>query len=188
MRSVFLAGRTTYLRALELDDLEHFWRWFADREIVRYSLGGWLFPTSRWETQQWLEQTLADKRALSLGIVEQATDRLIGYGGITSISQINRSGEYFLLIGDKQCWGKGYGTEVTRLIVHYGFVTLNLHRIMLTVSSPNVGAVKAYTRAGFEVEGCMRDACYRDGAYHDKLIMAILRPNWADDAIVDASH
>jgi RimJ/RimL family protein N-acetyltransferase len=55
---------------------------------------------------------------------------------------------------------------------------LNLHRIMLTVSSLNIGAVKAYTRAGFQQEGVLRQASYRDGAYHDKIIMAILRPEW----------
>ena len=64
------------------------------------------------------------------------------------------------------------------MIVHYGFASLNLHRIMLTVSSLNRGGVKAYTKAGFQQEGVLRQACYRDGSYHDKIVMAILRPEW----------
>src|SRR5690348_4476851 len=133
--NAFLIGEKVLLRSLELTDLELFWAWFADREVVKYSLRAWLLPWSKDETESWLRQTLQDKETLTLGIVEKETARLIGYAGITSISYVNRSGEYFILLGEKSRWGQGYGTEVTRLIVHYGFASLNLHRIMLTVSA-----------------------------------------------------
>ncbi|MDQ2716588.1 MAG: GNAT family N-acetyltransferase [Chloroflexota bacterium] len=176
--NAFLTGEKVLLRSLELDDLDLFWTWFVDREAVKYSLGTWLFPWSKHETEMWLKRTLQDKETLTLGVLEKATGQLIGYAGITSISHINHSGEYYIFLGAKSSWGKGHGTEVTRLLVHYGFASLNLHRIMLTVSSPNTGGVKAYTRAGFQQEGVLRQACYRDGAYHDKIVMAILRPEW----------
>jgi len=174
----FLAGHRGSLRSLELSDLNALWTWFADREVVRYSLSLWLFPYSRHETQTWLEKTIHDKQTLTLGIVERTSAALIGFAGIAGISLINRSGEYFILIGNKDWWSKGYGTEVTKLIVEYGFATLNLHRIALTVSDINSGGVKAYERAGFTMEGVLRQACYRDGQYHDKLIMSILHPEW----------
>jgi RimJ/RimL family protein N-acetyltransferase len=174
----FLAGQSVSLRSLELSDVAVLWHWFADREVVRYSLSLWLFPYSRHETQSWLERTLQDKHTLTLGIVEQPTDALIGFAGISGISLFNRSGEYFILIGNKGAWSKGYGTEVTTLIVDYGFATLNLHRIGLTVSETNYGGVKAYQRAGFTREGILRQASYRDGHYHDKIVMSILRPEW----------
>ncbi|GHO61222.1 N-acetyltransferase [Ktedonobacter sp. SOSP1-52] len=174
--NTFLAGEKVVLRSLELEDLDMFWTWFADREVVRYSMGTWLFPWSKKETEQWLQQTLQDKNTLTLGVVKKDGSQLIGYAGIASISHINHSGEYYILLGEKSSWGQGYGTEATQLIVHYGFASLNLHRIMLTVSSLNTGGIKAYTRAGFRQEGILRDACYRDGVYHDKIVMSILRP------------
>lgn len=174
----FLEGKKVLLRSLELDDLEVFWAWFADREVVKYSLGTWLFPWSKSETETWLKQTLQDKETLTLGVVEKETGQLIGYAGITSISSVNHSGEYYIFLGEKNSWRKGYGTEVTQLIIHYGFASLNLHRIMLTVSELNTGGVKAYTRAGFQQEGVLRQASYRDGNYHDKIVMAILRQDW----------
>lgn len=174
----FLTGERIVLRSLELEDLDLFWSWFADREVVRYSLGMWQFPWSRSETQQWLEKTLRDKETLSLGIVEKASGRLIGYAGIAAIGRINRSGEYYLFLGEKDSWGKGYGTEATRLIVHHGFSSLNLQRIGLSVYAVNTGGVKAYTRAGFKQEGVLRQAGYRDGNYHDVLVMSIIRPEW----------
>ena len=174
----FLAGEAVYLRPLELGDLPLFHRWFADREVTRYSLSKLLFPHSELDLRDWLERTIRDKGALSLGVVERATDALLGYAGIAGISAINRSGEYYILIGDKRSWGKGYGTEATQLVVGYGFASLNLHRIGLTVSAENVGGIAAYRRAGFTVEGVLRQACYRDGRYHDKIVMGLLRSEW----------
>lgn len=65
-----------------------------------------------------------------------------------------------------------------KLIVAFGFEELNLNRIMLTVSEPNEGAIRAYKNAGFKLEGKMRQACYRDNQFHDKLMMSILRQEW----------
>ncbi len=50
----------------------------------------------------------------------------------------------------------------------------------MTVSEPNIGGIKAYENAGFKLEGQLRQACYRDNEYHDKLIMSILKSEWKD--------
>ncbi|KIE46414.1 acetyltransferase family protein [Clostridium argentinense CDC 2741] len=88
------------------------------------------------------------------------------------------SGEYFIFIGDKSYHGKGVGTFVTKEIVKYGFEDLGLNRIMLTAFEKNVGALKTYTKANFKTEGIMRQAFYRDGNFHDKIIMGILKEEW----------
>jgi len=95
--SAFLTGDTIDLRPLDHDDIHLFYAWFADREVVRYSLGLWQFPQSRVEVGDWLDRTIHDKGTLSLGITRRDTHELIGYAGITSISVINRSGEYYIL-------------------------------------------------------------------------------------------
>src|SRR5258708_28503520 len=114
--NVFLTGEKVLLRSLELDDLDLFWTWFADREATKCSLGTWLFPWSKNETEMWLKRTLQDKETLTLGVMEKEESQLIGYAGITSISRVNNSGEYYIFLGAKNSWGKGYGTEVTQLI------------------------------------------------------------------------
>jgi RimJ/RimL family protein N-acetyltransferase len=179
--NAFLSGNTVSLRSLELSDLDLFHAWFADREVVRYSLSAWAFPWSRSETQEWLEKTIRNKQVLSLGVMIRETGQLIGYAGITSISPINHSGEYYILLGDKSSWGKGYGTEATRLIVSYGFSALHLNRIMLTVYAGNPGGIKAYKKAGFQQEGILRQAGYRNGTYHDSIVMSILRSEWEEN-------
>ena len=105
---------------------------------------------------------------------------MIGYAGIAQISKTNLSGEYFIFIGDRTYHGKGVGTWVTKEITKLGFKELRLNRIMLTASEKNIGAVKAYTKANYKIEGIMRQALYRDGKFHDKIIMGILREEWVN--------
>lgn len=166
------------LRPLHLDQAPIFHRWLRDPEVIAYSLSVFQDLTTLEQVTAWLTHTLADARSLTLGIYLADTQELIGYAGITSISRRNQSGEYFILLGEKRCWGQGIGTAVTRQIVTRGFRELGLHRVMLTVSVPNEGGVKAYLRAGFQIEGRLRQACYRNHAFHDKLVMAVLNPEW----------
>lgn len=49
---------------------------------------------------------------------------------------------------------------------------------MLTVSEPNIGGIRAYEKAGFKFEGRLRQACFREGNYHDKIMMSLLRDEW----------
>lgn len=83
-----------------------------------------------------------------------------------------------IVIGEKDCWGKGYGTEVTRLMVWHGFQNLNLNRIWLNVYDFNPRGIRAYEKAGFKKEGALRQAMYAEGKYHDTFVMGILREEW----------
>ena len=130
------------------------------------------------EISAWFDMLLSDKSSYNKAIVDSTSQKLIGYAGITHLSKINLSGEYFIFIGDKSYHGKGVGTFITKEIVKGAFQKLGLNRIMLTVSEKNIGAIKAYTNANFKTEGAMRQAFYRDGKFHDKIVMAILKEEW----------
>ena len=123
---------------------------------------------------------LLTKKDIVQGIILESTNKLIGYAGICNISDTNKSGEYYIFIGDKNTWGKGIGTVVTEKILKIGFVDSKLNRIMLTVSEPNIGGLKAYEKAGFKIEGRLREASFRDNKFHDKLTMSILKSEWKD--------
>lgn len=165
---------------LQLDQAAIFHRWIQDPEVVLYSLNAFQQMDSLAKVTQWLSATLADTRSLNLGVYLVETQELIGHAGISGMSTANQAGEYFILLGEKRYWGQGIATEVTRQVVARGFAELGLNRIMLTVSEPNQGGVKAYLRAGFQLEGRLRQACFRNGVFHDKLVMSVLREEWRD--------
>ncbi len=166
------------LKPLLEDNINPFFYWLKDEEVIKYSLTSFQEFNSENDIQLWYSRLLSNHSDYTMGIFLSSNDVLVGYTGICNISNINRSGEYFVFIGDKTQWGNGIGTITTKKVIKYGFEKLNLNRIMLTVSEPNIGGIRAYEKAGFKFEGRLRQACFREGNYHDKIMMSLLRDEW----------
>jgi RimJ/RimL family protein N-acetyltransferase len=90
------------------------------------------------------------------------------------------SAEIGIVIGEKDFWNKGFGTEAMRLMVDYGFSTLNLNRIHLHVYETNPRGIHCYEKVGFQQEGRLRQAHYLEGRYIDILAMSILNNDWME--------
>lgn len=168
------------LAPLQLEDVAPFYRWLRDPEAIAYSLSAFQSLQTTQQIDQWFAATLQQASSLNLGIYLAETNALIGYAGLVGISPTNHTAEYFIFIGEKAWWGQGVGTAVTKQIMRIGFTNYQLNRIMLTVSELNKGGVKAYTKAGFVVEGRLRQACCRQGVFHDKLVMSVLKADWQE--------
>jgi RimJ/RimL family protein N-acetyltransferase len=65
-----------------------------------------------------------------------------------------------------------------RVALRFGFMELNLQRVTLNVFDYNSRGVRSYEKAGFQVEGRVREFILRDGARHDVIYMGVLRENW----------
>jgi RimJ/RimL family protein N-acetyltransferase len=168
------------LKPLSKNNVSSFYKWINDDEVIKYSLPLFLKISTKNEIEKWYNGLIENNKIINLGIFLKTTDELIGYAGICDISEINKSGEFYIFIGEKKMWGKGIGTVVTEQLLKIGFLDYKLNRIFLTVSEPNVGGIKAYEKAGFKLEGQLRQACFRDQEYHDKLMMSILKSEWKE--------
>jgi RimJ/RimL family protein N-acetyltransferase len=74
--------------------------------------------------------------------------------------------------------GRGVGTEAMRRLVEFGFLRRNLRRIHLQAIASNAGALRSYEKAGFVVEGRLREHAWVRGHYEDIVLMAILRSEY----------
>jgi RimJ/RimL family protein N-acetyltransferase len=102
----------------------------------------------------------------------------IGFVGLRGICPRSRRAEIWIYIGDKAFWGKGLGQEATTALCRHAFEEMNLHRVWLELDPENVGAKKCYEKAGFVLEGTLRQAYYRRGKYRDTCMMGLLRPDF----------
>ncbi len=173
-----LKGNKVHYRQLEIADATLFYQWCKNEDVIRFSLSWFQNQRSIHDFENWLNDILISKNSFNIGICDRNSGKLIGYAGIVNISSINRSGEYFIFIGDMNYWGHGIGTEVSKSITSYGFNKLDLHRIFLTVSELNHRAVKVYENSGYKREGILRDAAFRDGDFHNKIVMSALSTEW----------
>ncbi len=95
----------------------------------------------------------------------------------------NRSAELLgIFTGEKEYWGQGYGSDAINALLRFAFREMNLHRIYLHVHDYNERAIRCYEKCGFQLEGRQREALFRDGRYHDVLLMSILREGFEDSA------
>ncbi|MCI0577819.1 MAG: GNAT family N-acetyltransferase [Chloroflexi bacterium] len=182
MTTPYIAGRQVYLRPLEQEDInERYLGWLNDPEVNRYLETG-VFPYTQAELEQFYQQVTGSRDQVILAIVDKESDRHIGNVKLGPIHWVHRRATFGILVGEKQFWHKGVGTEATRLMVAYGFFRLNLRRIDLGVYAEHEAAVRAYEKVGFRVEGRFREAMFHEGRYKDHLWMGLLRSEYVAQA------
>jgi RimJ/RimL family protein N-acetyltransferase len=169
-------GERIYFRPIELDDEPLLRTWINDPHT--WSTLGHRPPVNACREREWIESLGKRTTDYHFGIVVKEGNRLIGTTGLHRVSPIDRSATFGIMIGDREYRNKGYGSEATKLAVRYGFEELNLNRIALSVFDHNPAAIRAYRKAGFLEEGCLRQAFYRHGRFHDEYRLAILRQEW----------
>ena len=175
----FIVGEKIYLRGLEKNDLSgNMFQWVNDPEVTYFMMMRGERPNSMELMEEEYERYTRSKNDVVFGIVDKKTDTLIGRVGLYDIHRISHFGEFRIIIGEKEYWNKGYGTEATKLTVQYGFETLNLSKVWLHTNAENKGAIKAYENAGFVHEGVLRQEIYRNGRYYDAVRMSILRDEY----------
>jgi len=130
------------------------------------------------EVRRFFEARVAGTSSLALAIHVRASDRLIGTCAFSQLDGDNGSALYHITIGERDCWGHGYGTEATALMLDHAFGTLGLHRVGLAVFAFNERAIRSYRKVGFVLEGRSREAIWRDGSFSDEILMSILADEW----------
>ncbi len=169
-----ILGQKVRLRAIERADLPTFVRWLNDPEVLHYLL--MYMPMSLAEEEKWFEGQLQkqDGRVFAIEAINGDQAVHIGNIGIHDVDWKNRVAEVGIVIGEKDYWGQGYGTDALKTLLRFAFQEMNLHRIQLRVHDYNARAIRCYEKCGFQHESRQRDALFRDGEYHDVLLMSIL--------------
>ena len=106
-------------------------------------------------------------------VIADDKNRAVGHVALYKIDRRIGSAEFGILLGDKQIWGKGIGTQFTRFMIEYGFDELNLRRIYLEVLETNSRAKRLYEKLGFVVEGRLREHQYKNGRHVDVFFMGL---------------
>lgn len=149
-------GELVALRQHVPQNREAFQRWYADPEIA-YLLRHDLEPLTDWQSRGYFDSFIlpSSARGTCFAIHARKGKRLLGTTAITDRSRTDgaTSALFRIVIGEKDAWGQGNGTEATRLVMDEAFDTLGLDEVRLEVFSHNARAIAAYQRVGFEITG-----------------------------------
>jgi RimJ/RimL family protein N-acetyltransferase len=169
-----MEGKKVRLRALEKTDIDEILKWINDPEVISNLI--LRYPVSKYQEEKWIEKILegTDERNKHF-VIETKEGVYLGGIGLHNINWNDRNAEVGIVIGKKEYWNKGYGTDAMMTILDFAFNRMNLYRVYLRVYDFNQRGVRSYEKCGFKKEGVLREDRYMEGKYHDTIIMGILK-------------
>lgn len=152
-----ILGQKTKLRPLEEKDLDQRARWVSDPEIA--GLMGVVekldadLTHEDWVNlvRQWFNQRSKDGNTHTYAI-EDDSGKLIGDIDLQVVNRSTGMAWLTIEIGEKDYWGKGYGTDAITALLHYVFRHMNILQVRLNVKKSNERAVRCYQNCGFMKE------------------------------------
>ena len=169
-----LRGELLNLRPLKKDDLEEIMKWINDIEVTKH-LSSINFPVSRLQEEKYLEKMMNKNDKQKHLVIETKEGNYIGQITLDNINWKNRNAELGIVIGKKEYWDKGYGTEAIKMLLNYGFNQMNLYNIYLWVFNYNKRGIRCYEKCGFKRDGVLRKSHFYQGKFHNVILMSILK-------------
>ena len=176
---VLLEGDRLLLREFQPSDLVDVHVYAGDPFVTRYMT--WA-PNTLEETRAFLEQVMRLAReeprmTYELAVTLRDTGELIGGAGLRVHSVEHRNGDIGYILR-RDCWGRGYATEAARLLLHFGFDRLGLHRIWARCDPENTASIRVLQKIGMQWEGRIRHQHLVRGRWRDSELYAILEDEW----------
>ena len=172
MYTPFLCGKKVDLCPVNPADIEIFKKGYNDPD-VRDAMFMY-FPLTTADMEKKIENMDNNEKAINFAIVDKETKQTVGHTALVHPDWVSRMMTFYIVLLDKSTWGKGFGSEATQLVVDYAFNMLNLNRVQLHVNSENEAAKAVYKKIGFQYEGNLRQAMYKNNRYYDFWLMSIL--------------
>ncbi len=169
-----LIGEKVNLVAVERGYAPIFTKWINDPEVTQ-----WLQvdpPLSLEMEYDWVDGIRREGRMVFTILTKEG--RPMGNIGLEQISWKNRRANMGIMIGEKEYWGKGYGSDAIITMLRYCFEELGMRRVELFTDTDNVRARRAYQKCGFKDEGVMRQYRPKKGRVVDEVLMSILSTEW----------
>ncbi len=168
---VIARGRLVRLREKHLDDAERDYAWRSDAELATFDAAPPLSISFRSFVTTLAEELGNSGATRHVFAIEEA-------GGSEHIGNVmyygydagRAEGEFGITIGNRDYWGRGYGSEATRLLLDYLFAEVGLRRVYLHTLTWNHRAQGAFEKAGFRPVRTV----HRMG--HDFVLMEAYRP------------
>jgi len=173
------ASRHFHLLPVALHHLESIASWYQNIDELSLIESNLPLPVNAqalevlWQRD--LEQTAP--RSSYLYTICNETGEAVGFTGLQEINLTNGCAVVFVFV-EKSNRGYGLALRSLALLLDMAFEQLRLHRVATYVNSTNLPSRGLIRKIGFTDEGCMRDACFFNGDYHDVNIVSMLADEW----------
>lgn len=173
---MYLETDRLILRELTWDDLNDIFTFHSIENVAKFNTIG--IPKDKAVTRNIIRGAIEDQKTTPRSIYGwsvrlKSNNDFIGETGMSSSNNRFKRGEIHYHISP-EFWGKGYGTEVAKRLIKFGFENLDLHRIEAGVATNNQGSIRVLEKAGMSREGLRRRILPIRGDWYDNYMYAIL--------------
>ena len=164
-----MEGTRLLLRTLQPGDAsEDYAAWLNDPEVNAYlETRSITLP----ELRDYITEKFESETAIFFGIFWKETGKHIGNVKLEPIDSKKGTATMGLLIGDKDYWGKGVGTDAVNLVTDFAFEDLGLREVHLGVIAVHASAIRVYEKCGYRIDSIEKDGINHDGVLYDKVHM-----------------
>jgi ribosomal-protein-alanine N-acetyltransferase len=153
----------------------------ADPEVQRF-LGGRTITEQ--QTRDYLQRTRVwaqerPRTRYDFAIVLKAEERLIGGCFLLGIEPRLRQAEMGYQLA-RSAWGQGYATEAACALLTIAFDEAGLHRVWAQCDTENAASWRVMEKLGMRREGHLRECEWREGAWRDHFLYAVLEREWRE--------
>jgi len=177
MKLPIIKGQLIILRQIKESDIDDRVRIGRHNEFV-HMCGGDSFAGPQYPGRSFWENWYNKQKQEECAFIIEFDGKCAGGARFHHISQADKSATYAIGIFDPSLYSKGIGTEVTKLMLKFGFEELGLHRIDLKVIDYNKRGIRCYEKCGFKIDGVLRESALIDGQYYSDIIMSILEDEY----------
>lgn len=162
------------IKASAIDD--RVMSWFNDKDLMKY------YTSSRNKINK--EDLLTSiknsetNHVYTYGIFFKENEELIGTIKIGPIHQVHKTSDLVALIGDKNYLGKGLSVEAIKLANEIAFSEFDVRRLQGGMYLSNIASIKAYTRAGWMIDGLHKGFYCVNGKNEDRITVCCLNPKY----------
>ncbi len=172
---IFLKGKRVILRPLSENDVSQLTRWINDPQVRQFIKNS--VPLNESAERNWV-QSLEKRSQTDIVLGIEVKGKLIGNIGLHRIDWKHRIATTGAIIGEKEYWGKGFGTDAKMALLNYAFNDLNLRKLVSHVYAFNERSLAYSLHCGYRVEGRLRRHRFVNGRYWDEIILGLFKSDW----------
>ncbi len=170
--NLILTGDKVRLRPMEESVLALKVQWYNDPEIRKTLILDEKLELER--TRRWFERIRRDPARLDL-VIETPEGVPIGLIGLLNIDLNHKTAEIIVVIGEKDCWGKGIMYEAESLLIEWAFNMFGLEKIWALARTENLASLITMKKLGFQIEGTLRQEVLLNDGRIDVLRLGLVK-------------
>lgn len=164
-------SKKIYLQELTFNYVtQEYCNWINDLEVNKYLETK---EVTMKELKRYVQNQINDPNSIFFGIFDINNNRHIGNLKLSEIDRKKKKAVFSMVIGNKEYWGKGIGTEATKLAIKFVFNILKFNKLELGVLREHKVARKIYDKLNFKIIRIDKNFYKHDGAWCDRVYMAI---------------